>query len=36
MTSVTEAKQKRQNRTVTMHLGNTLVEYQEMISTEVG
>ncbi len=36
MTSVTEAKRKRQNRTVTMHLGNTLAEYQDMISTEEG
>ena len=36
MTSVTEAKQKRQNRTVTLHLGNTLAEYQDMISTGEG
>ena len=36
MTSVTEAKRKRQNRTVTMHLGNTLAEYQDMISTAAG
>jgi hypothetical protein len=36
MTSVTETEQKRQNRTVTIHLGNTLAEYQEMISTEEG
>jgi hypothetical protein len=36
MTSVTETKQKRQNRTVTMYLGNTLAEYQDMISTEEG
>jgi hypothetical protein len=36
MTSVTEAKRKRQNRTVTLHLGNTLAEYQDMISTGEG
>ena len=36
MISVNETKQKRQNRTVTLHLGNTLAEYQEMISTEEG
>lgn len=36
MTSVTEAKQKRRNRTVTLHLGNTLAEYQDMISTGEG
>ena len=36
MTSVTDAKQKRQNRTVTLHLGNTLAEYRDMISTGEG
>ena len=36
MISVNETKQKRQNRTVTLYLGNTLAEYQEMISTEEG
>ena len=36
MTSVTEAKRKRQNRTVTLHMGNTLAEYQDMISTGEG
>jgi len=36
MTSVSEVKQKRQNRTVTLYLGNTLAEYQEMIATEEG
>lgn len=32
MKSVNETEQKRQNRTVTLYLGNTLVEYQKMIS----
>ena len=36
MKSVNETEQKRQNRTVTLYLGNTLAEYQEMISTERG
>ncbi len=36
MTSVNETKQKRQNRTVTLYLGNTVTEYQEVISTEEG
>ncbi len=36
MTSVTEAKQKRQNRTVTIYLCNTLAEYQEMLSMKEG
>jgi hypothetical protein len=36
MKSINETKQKRQNRTVTLYLGNTLVEYKEMISTEQG
>jgi len=36
MTSIAETKRKRQNRTVTLHLGNTLAEYQDMISTEKG
>jgi hypothetical protein len=36
MKSVNETEQKRQNRTVTLYLGNTLAEYQEMISTESG
>jgi hypothetical protein len=36
MESVTETKPKRQNRTITLHLGNTLTEYQELISTAGG
>jgi len=36
MISVAETEPKRQNRTVTLHLGNTLAEYQDMISTEEG
>ena len=36
MPSVAETKPSRQNRTVTLHLGNTLTEYQAMISTEEG
>src|SRR4030067_2477846 len=36
MPSVAETKPKRQNHTVTLHLGNTLAEYQDMISTEEG
>ena len=36
MPSVAETKPNRQNRTVTLHLGNTLAEYQSMISTEEG
>jgi hypothetical protein len=38
MPSVTETKPKRHalRRTVTLHLGNTLAEYQAMISTEEG
>jgi hypothetical protein len=36
MKSVDETQQKRQNRTVTLHLGNTLAEYHTMISTEDG
>jgi hypothetical protein len=36
MTNVAETKPKRQNRTVTLHLGNTLAEYEDMISTEAG
>lgn len=36
MKSTTETKQKRQNRTVTLYLGNTLAEYEEMIATEEG
>jgi hypothetical protein len=36
MPSVAETKPKRQNRTVTLHMGNTLAEYQAMISTEEG
>lgn len=36
MESVNETEQKRQNRTVTLHLGNTLAEYQVMISTKSG
>jgi len=34
--SVTETKPKRQNRTVTVYLCNTLAEYQEMIATQQG
>jgi hypothetical protein len=34
--SIAATKRKRQNRTVTLHLGNTLAEYQDMISTEEG
>jgi len=36
MNSVNETKQKRQNRTVTLYLGNTLAEYEQMITTEKG
>lgn len=36
MKSINETEQKRQNRTVTLYLGNTLAEYQKMISTEDG
>jgi hypothetical protein len=36
MRSVNEIRQERQNRTVTLYLGNTLAEYQQMISTESG
>lgn len=36
MRIVNETKQKRQNRTVTLYLGNTLAEYQQIISTEDG
>jgi len=36
MKSANETEQKRQNRTITLYLGNTLAEYQEMISTESG
>jgi hypothetical protein len=36
MPSVAETKPKRQNRTVTLHLGNTLAEYEAMISTPEG
>ena len=36
MQSVNETKPKRQNRTVTLYLGTTLAEYQEMISTQGG
>ena len=34
MKSINETERKRQNRTVTLYLGNTLAEYQKMISTE--
>ena len=36
MKSINETGQKRQNRTVTLYLGNTLAEYEKMISTEDG
>jgi hypothetical protein len=36
MTSIIEPASKRHNRTVTLHLGNTLAEYQAMILTEGG
>ncbi len=36
MENITETKPERQNRTVTLYLGNTLAEYQELISTEEG
>jgi hypothetical protein len=36
MSSVNETEQKRQNRTVTLYLGNTLEEYHQMISTKDG
>ena len=36
MTSVNETRQKRKNRTVTLYLGNTLAEYEEMILAEGG
>jgi hypothetical protein len=36
MISVNETQEKRQNRTVTLYLGNTLAEYQRMISTANG
>jgi hypothetical protein len=36
MRSVNETRQERQNRTVTLYLGHTLAEYQQMISREGG
>lgn len=36
MKSVTKTQPKRQNRVVTLYLGQTLTEYQELISTEEG
>jgi hypothetical protein len=36
MESINQSEQKRQNRTVTLHLGNTLAEYKAMILTEGG
>lgn len=36
MKSINETGQKRQNRTVTLYLGNTLAEYEKLISTEDG
>lgn len=33
---ITEAKQKRQNRTVVLHLGNTLMEYRAKLLTKDG
>ena len=36
MRSVNETRQDRQNRTITLHLGNTLAEYHQMICTESG
>lgn len=36
MTSVNQTRQKRKNRTVTLYLGNTLAEYEEMILAEGG
>ena len=29
--SITETKAKRQNRTVVLHLGNTLAEYESVL-----
>jgi hypothetical protein len=34
--SITEAKPKRENRTITLHLGNTLAEYEASYLTEAG
>jgi len=36
MKSTTDTKPERQNRTVTLHLGNTLAEYEEMIRAADG
>ena len=36
MKIINETKQKRQNRTVALYLGNTLAEYEKMISTKEG
>jgi hypothetical protein len=36
MENVTKTKPQRQNRTVTLYLGSTLAEYQELISTAAG
>lgn len=34
--SITEAKPKRENRTIALHLGNTLAEYEATYPTEAG
>jgi hypothetical protein len=34
--NITETKSKRQNRTITLHLGNTLAEYQTTYLSEGG
>ena len=36
MTSIIESKPKRQNRTIVLHLGNTLAEYQVTLATPAG
>jgi hypothetical protein len=36
MESIDQPEQNHQNRTVTLHLGNTLAEYEAMILTESG
>jgi len=36
MTSINQPEKKRQNRTVTLYLGQTVAEYENMISTEAG
>ena len=34
--NITEAKPKRQNRTITLHLGNTLAQYERTYLSDPG